>query len=64
MLRDIKIKERDNLLSFNIVLLFTKSTNGGITAYMVTAEITDLTDSPHILYDGTFCYHIDGVAMG
>jgi hypothetical protein len=41
--RDTKIKERDNLQSFNIVLLFTRVLLVGITAYMVTAEITDLS---------------------
>jgi len=64
MLRDIKIKERNNLLSFNIVLLFTRVLLEESLYIWPQHRSQPYQTSPHILYDGTFCYHVDGVAMG
>jgi len=64
MLRDTKIRDRDNLLNFNIVLLFTiVLLEESLHIWSQKRSLTYQT-SPHILYDGTFCYHVEGVAMG
>lgn len=64
MLRDMKIRERDNPLSCNIVLLFMRVLLEESLHIWSQQRSQTYQTSPHILYDGTFCYHIDGVAMG
>jgi len=64
MLRDIKIQETDNVLSFNIVLLFTRVLPEESLHIWSQQRSQTYQTSPHILYYGIFCCHIDGVAMG